>query len=63
MAKKYYGEKKMSSGFAGLPKEVKQTSYPSRDYAIMEGGYTDTQPALDRDNKKMVGKVKKMMRK
>ena len=56
MAKKYYGEKKMSSGFAGLPKEVKQTSYPSRDYAIMEGGYTDTQAELDRDNKKMMRK-------
>jgi len=67
MAKKYYGDKKESkidkNSYSNLPQEVKHWSYPDKDYAVMEGGYVDTQSGLDKENMKMVGKVKKMMRK
>jgi len=54
--KKYFGTGKNDK--ANMPQEVVTKSYPKRNFAIMEGGYTDTQPELDADQNKMIGKVR-----
>lgn len=45
--KKYHGEKmpKKSSGFAGLPSEVKMKAYPKSSYGL--GDYNDSMEGMD----------------
>jgi len=57
MGKKYFGKTKNDK--ANMPQEVVHTSYPKKNYAIMEGGYVDTQPELDSVANKTIRKVRK----
>ena len=57
--KKYFGMVKNDK--ANMPQDVVHSKYPERDYAVMEGGYVDTQPELDRADRKMKSKVRRGM--
>ena len=59
MAKKYFGTK----SYANLPKEVSYKTYPKRGVAITEGSYVDTQPELDSEYNKAIGKLRRGMNK
>jgi hypothetical protein len=59
--KKYYGS--MGGGLANMPQEVKRSTYPKKGYGVMEGSYVDTQPELDREFNKAIGKVRRGRRK
>jgi hypothetical protein len=58
MGKKYFGMTKNDK--ANMPSEVVIKSYPKKNFAIMEGGYTDTQQELDSDYNKDISKVRKI---
>jgi len=59
MGKKYYsGFGTAKNNKANMPQGTVQTTYSKKNYAIMEGGYTDTQQELDRDYNKQLSKVK-----
>lgn len=60
MSKKYFGTKNQ---YANMPQEVKRSTYPKKGSAITEGSYVDTQPELDNEFNKALGKVRRGMRK
>ena len=61
MTKKFFSMTKNDK--ANMPQEPVMKSYPKKDFAIMEGGYVDTQPELDSAYNKAKGTIKKFMRK
>ena len=58
---KYFGTAKNNK--ANMPQGVVEKTYAKRNYAIMEGGYVDTQPEIDSACNKAVGKIRSGRRK